>query len=586
MVSSTSSFNGSFAGRLTQLFLLVLLLLSAGIISFTVLLYVQGYDNFCHLLLSKLGKLHKEAEFKAQFLTASKFSFIRLVMLTGSGLSLGVSIFAIRRRTKIRCLLHAAVQVLKDQYAFLLVQERFIRFCLFAVIALQVLLFSYCAYSFPISYDEAWTYLNFTSKSVFTSASYYPAPNNHIFFSILSNISSLLPVHDPKISMRLLNICCSVLCSFLFFKLMRRFYTRRIALYTLVLLTFSYPISLYSIQARGYELVLLFSLAATYAVIAHLSAPRKRYVWLYVISTILGFYTVPSFLYFFVSINLFVLLYAIITKRRMIFRSFVLFDSITAIITAILYAPVILISGLDAVTHNGYVKPIPLAEVMSRIPGHFSQSADWFFGVPMFGTCIFFVLWLMTLLITQKEKHPALKQFNLLALLLLIMPPFILLLHRVIPFERTWIYLAVPLAALIACLLKAVHDRFFGGRSLHRAVFGIITALTVVGMSSCFVRNYRADHQVDYQSAALFSGRPFINSIHSIASSEVLSSDLLTYEISRISTRQVSTVRIFENTPVSSDAIIFHNDSIRNIPNIGDFRLVAKNSFITFYIRK
>jgi|GEM_PF-2002295 len=586
MNASTRSSNGSFAGRLTQLFLLVLLLVSAGIIAFTVLLYVEGYDEFCRFLLSRLGKLHKEAEFKAQFLTASKFSFIRLALLTGSVLSIGISLLAIRRRKAIRAMIRAAVQALKDQYTFLASQEKFTRLGLLAIIVLQVILFSCCAYSFPVSYDEAWTYLNFTSKSVLTSASYYPAPNNHIFFSILTNISNLLPIHDPKIGMRLVNICCSVLSSLLLFKLLRRFYSGRIALYTLVLFTFSYPVALYSIQARGYELVLLFSLAASYAVIANLSAPRKRYAWLYVISIVLGFYTMPSFLYFFVSVGLYVLLNTIITKRIPALRSFILLNVIVCILTAILYVPVILISGLDSITHNGYVKPIPFTEVLSRIPGHFSQTADWFFAVPASGIFLFFALWMGTLILSRKEEDQAIRQFNFFALLLLLLPPFILLLHKVIPFERTWIYLAVPLAAIIAYLLNAVAERFLRKRTIHPAAFAGIATLTVILMFSRFVSNYKAAHQIDYQSAALFAGKPFINNIHSIASSEVLSSDLLTYEISRVSTQQVSTVRIFEHVPVSSDAIIFHNDSIRSIPNINEFRLIAKNSFITFYIRK
>ena len=39
------------------------------------------------------------------------------------------------------------------------------------------------ALKMPVSYDEAWTFLNFTNKGFFTSITSYDDPNNHVLFS-------------------------------------------------------------------------------------------------------------------------------------------------------------------------------------------------------------------------------------------------------------------------------------------------------------------------------------------------------------------------------------------------------------------
>jgi len=45
------------------------------------------------------------------------------------------------------------------------------------------------ALTLPLSYDESFTFNEFTSKDILTSISNYPVPNNHVFHSILTNIT-------------------------------------------------------------------------------------------------------------------------------------------------------------------------------------------------------------------------------------------------------------------------------------------------------------------------------------------------------------------------------------------------------------
>ncbi|MGB5418838.1 hypothetical protein, partial [Algibacter sp.] len=50
-----------------------------------------------------------------------------------------------------------------------------------------LLLLCFYAIYLPLSYDEAYTFLQFVDRSLFYAFCTYPAPNNHVFHSIFSN---------------------------------------------------------------------------------------------------------------------------------------------------------------------------------------------------------------------------------------------------------------------------------------------------------------------------------------------------------------------------------------------------------------
>ena len=88
----------------------------------------------------------------------------------------------------------------------------------------------------------------------------------------------------------------------------------------------------------------------------------ENWIW-FGISSILGFYTIPSFLYPFITLNLVILLY----NRPNRCWQFIT-NAIVTIITIALYLPVIIVNGLDALTNNPWVKPIDRNVVISGMP--------------------------------------------------------------------------------------------------------------------------------------------------------------------------------------------------------------------------
>jgi len=82
-------------------------------------------------------------------------------------------------------------------------------FIMALILLIAIIYRLYYAISFPVSYDEAWTYINFTEKGLLSSISFYPSPNNHVLHSVLTNLSYYLPF-TQTVNLRLPSIIISV----------------------------------------------------------------------------------------------------------------------------------------------------------------------------------------------------------------------------------------------------------------------------------------------------------------------------------------------------------------------------------------
>ena len=49
----------------------------------------------------------------------------------------------------------------------------------------------YLAFYLPITYDESFTFINFINTGIAVSLSFYPAPNNHVLYSVISSFLNL-----------------------------------------------------------------------------------------------------------------------------------------------------------------------------------------------------------------------------------------------------------------------------------------------------------------------------------------------------------------------------------------------------------
>jgi Dolichyl-phosphate-mannose-protein mannosyltransferase len=302
----------------------------------------------------------------------------------------------------------------------------------------------YFAFYLPVSYDEAYTYLNFTSKSILSSISYYPAPNNHILHSFITNFTKYCPFLSPLMCLRIPSIFANIFTWILTYSFITKYFNKNTALIVVSIASMLFMSVYYSYMSRGYALLSLFFMIAFVSSfnIVKENNQTKHWVW-FLVSSILGFYTMPSFLYPFITLNVFIFIfnYKNILKQTVI-------NIVISVIVFFLYLPIIIINGLEALTNNKFVTPIPRTEALQKLPAFFLNSIAEITGLSW--TYIISLLLLSFILLLIKRKKE-----DILIYLLFIISPFILLtIHSVIPFSRTFIYYGFILVFLIALPLS------------------------------------------------------------------------------------------------------------------------------------
>ncbi|PQB03973.1 hypothetical protein BST85_02925 [Aureitalea marina] len=307
----------------------------------------------------------------------------------------------------------------------------------------------------PIFYDEAWTYLNFTRPGFLTAISYYPLPNNHVLHSVLTVMTRDLPF-GTTVNLRLSNLLVSLITALVFAYTSYRLFSKRAALVLLPLFCFLFPVSYYSYLSRGYMLLILAFVICHYAVMRLTAATgsereRRKYSLLLVAGGILGLYTMPSFVYPFFCCVGFVAVWLIFKSGVRSTVHFLGLNLLGGLIVAWLYGPILFRSGLNSLINNEMVQPISRAEVWSRLGSHFSETSEFLFGMPLIVFTVAVVVMLMAL--ARKVTQLAFWIFCL------VMPPIILMIHGVIPFSRTWIYLVVIVLSILGQLIRTFEDR-------------------------------------------------------------------------------------------------------------------------------
>ncbi len=307
------------------------------------------------------------------------------------------------------------------------------------VLILPLLASCWYALHIPVNYDEAWTFLNFTEKSPIASLCYYPVPNNHVLHSLITNATRHLPIVDPLTKLRLSSIVINLLLWLLAFRFVQRWWQVNTALVAVAIGATLFMAVYYSFMSRGYALVCLAFVGALYAISAMLQqgGARRHRVWFAVFS-ITGFFTMPSFLYPFLSLNAWWWWHLRAGWRQQLRTNIAI-----AVIVCLLYLPLVLVSGLSSLTSNPFVRPISRTQVLDSLGPFFGQVLEELSGLPP----AVGLLWVVAALFFAFRRMPAV--WRSFFTILLISAPVLLLVHSVIPFPRTFVYYGWVLTLLL-----------------------------------------------------------------------------------------------------------------------------------------
>lgn len=453
-----------------------------------ILLFSTSYQDFSVYLLKGAGKLHKLEEFQSVYLTLQKFWVIRIISIFAPIL-ITLSIFVLFR------FYSAISQYFKDIFAairrkFSIVKEKFDGLSWTEKSAFLVYLIGliavrfYYALTMPISYDEAWTYFNFSEKGFLTSVSYYPTPNNHILFSILTNITFWFPF-DATTNLRIPSLLIGIVACLIFAGIVFRYFGFRASLIGSAVFTFLPFSTYYGYMARGYGLVLLAFVIGLYTTLKIISDGENRLNWFaWIVSSVIGFYSIPIYLYPFVSLTL-LLFIGIIWRAhyRKILELFLSGFIVTTIVT-ILYIPIFFINGTRNVASTKHATVGGVAEVSDSMFNYFQPTFDYFIGI-RYGWLILSVAALLALFFQTIRK------LGLIILYLLLIPYIFLFINSVNVGARMWFYQIATISLLVVIIVYALKNQvWFSSRVAY--LFLILTFFYGVLAFSYQVRQLEA----------------------------------------------------------------------------------------------
>ena len=300
----------------------------------------------------------------------------------------------------------------------------------------------------PMGTDESASFIYYAAQPWWVPVTIYGSPNNHVLHSVLMHIAWTL-FGSAEWALRLPAFIAGLAIIPLTFFASRALGDRG-ALLAASLAASAPVLADYSTNARGYTLLCCFVLLCTIAM------ARKNEI-LFVVAAALGFLTVPVMLYPFAML--------VVWGRRKAIRPALL----AIALTLLLYAPILVVSGVASLTANPYVHPLPLPVFFSSLPAYaVAVWSSWFVDVS----------WIVQILMAAGFIIAVRRQPVWIGFAAVIV---IVALQRVLPFPRIWL----PFLLLIF-ITSAMSWPW--GRSEPAVAAAIFIALTIGGMNSFRVR--------------------------------------------------------------------------------------------------
>jgi hypothetical protein len=343
----------------------------------------------------------------------------------------------------------------------------------------------------PFQHDESYNFVVFAIKPLRIALSDYHFPNNHLFQTLLMHFSYLL-FGAQDWSVRLPAFLAGVLSAPAAYALARRWYGPVTALLSGMALAVSPIMVSYSVTARGYSIIALFTLML-FLLGTRLREGNRRLAWLGVIVvSALGFYTIPIFLYPFgvwlvwMGLNSLRSTPEYPALQRLV--NLALASAAAAVLTLLLYLPVFRYSGVGAVFANQWVAPVSRADFLPTLLVRLPEIwAEWNSAVPPAGQALLAAGFLLSLIAPVRQgRLPA--QIGLLFIAL------IFAVQRPNPWPRTFLFL-LPLLMIWASAgwvfaAQKLSQRFARLQRWERPAAGAaLAALALFGLFTTLARN-------------------------------------------------------------------------------------------------
>jgi hypothetical protein len=308
----------------------------------------------------------------------------------------------------------------------------------------------------PIRFDEAISWRDYAAKPFWLTIALYNDPNNHVFHNLISGLfmkwfgESLLVLRSVSLVAGILVVAISAVA------------TKQIVLRSMPELTStlasvagclvavticSNPIvNEFSIYARGYSLLMLTWLLSV-VLLQHSITNRNSASWIgSIVFGALGMWTIPTMIYPIVA----TIAFWFLSRGRLV--DMVAWLSSIAIVTVMLYSPILAISGPQAIIGNPYVKSLSIANWVEEAPSIIFSLREVLLGdIPATLQGV-----LLATVASACFYSLTYRSLNWKAIISFLAVAAVVFVQRVIPPERTWVWLAVPWSIAVGLAIPIV----------------------------------------------------------------------------------------------------------------------------------
>ncbi len=435
-----------------KILLLGLLLLAA-----TIFLQQLDYESFVDFCIEVLGRTDLEQRIK-QAVSEASFNFTSraLIILCAFYWLVIVPLYWIKRK-KLTQQVEGFVSWFKRRLSYHRSSfsnepgiYKVLTYVVFAIAAVRAVFY---AFTWPVQYDGAWTYLHFIDKSLLVPLT---APhNNHVLYTVLAWFFKFLPF-EPIVNIRLLLVLFALLSGVAFLLFTRKYFNKYLALILTAVLMFSPVITFYGIYARAYILTVFFTIICLWMVAnIILSKGDKWHYWLLVWASVLGLYSMPTFSFVLLGLFMPLAFSQLFSKGLRGLKPAIIASVCVAGFTAILYSPMIMATKFNWLV-NGTSKSVKVD--FSALSLRWLDEASYFFtGLSYKSSVLYLVLLAVGGVLPFLVKKRQYKILGWLIFFNLVLPLIILFLLRRFTEVRLSSYLIVYMVLLSGLLLRWIN---------------------------------------------------------------------------------------------------------------------------------
>ena len=327
----------------------------------------------------------------------------------------------------------------------------------FLVIVILSILLSriYLINRYQFNGDEALAYLTFVQNGFWTTMTYYPGTNNHLLFNLIAEIFNQF-LNNPVYIMRLPNVLLNFILLGLGFSYLFKKYNFTTAIVFLIIVGLSFSTTIYAVHGRAYMLVSLCTLLTFMSILKLLENPFSKIAFICLcLSTIVGGFSLPVYMFIFAATLLAFLYFMITEKNYSLLRLAFFYGFIVAISWFFIYLPIFSISGFNAFFNHDYAQPQAMSSYyyLHIVPVSSVEAINFVLGTYSKGYLILPIFLLGIFFTYIKSSNPVIRNSIKIAFIFILTSFLIMILVRNFGEPRVFTMYAFLFYFIIAMVL-------------------------------------------------------------------------------------------------------------------------------------